>query len=65
MDKTNRVCIQCGEIEEDCRCNGGFKILYVMGEPKSQSELDEMVTYDQAKKNVITEAENIKRILGR
>jgi len=53
-------CLQCGKSEEDCKCEGGFKIIYFHGKPVSKKEADEIKELsdpERIKENI----NNIKR----
>lgn len=56
----NDKCLQCDSIESKCKCDGGFKVAYHFGIPKSREELAKIPTLAQARREI----DNIKKLLG-
>lgn len=42
MSKTPLLCLQCKLVEGQCKCLGGFKIIYWCGKPVSKKEADDI-----------------------
>jgi len=62
LDSTK--CLQCHKSEQECKCEGGYKIIYYLGVPRSKKELVGIKSFDEAKSDAEKEIENIQRLLN-
>lgn len=63
MKANKSLCLLCKEEETDCKCPGGFKVIYVFGKPMSKEEAAERPSFQEAQATALREAKNIERIL--
>ena len=33
-------CLECKKLKDECKCEGGFKLIYLFGKPVSKAEAD-------------------------
>lgn len=45
-----RNCLKCNKTKEECQCEGGFKVMFHFGIPKSHKEMDEFEKQDELTK---------------
>lgn len=41
------LCLECKKTEPECKCEGGFKVIYHFGVPKSHAELADMPNMEE------------------
>jgi len=55
-------CLKCQKSEQDCKCEGGYKIIFHLGVPKSKEEMEDTKTFDEALTTAQEEIDNIRRL---
>lgn len=62
MIKDNK-CLLCKKTQTDCKCEGGFKIIYHFDKPMSAEEMKQVPTFEEAVKTAKREIKNIEKIM--